>query len=76
MNPVAIQYIWQAIQESERSDELQFMDDEMLITAAAHASPQPRLDQSSAVGREPIAEAVTEPHRVNGDSLSTATLSL
>ncbi len=26
MNPVAIQTIWQAIQESERSDDLSFID--------------------------------------------------
>ena len=26
MNATAIEYIWQAIQESERSDELQFMN--------------------------------------------------
>jgi hypothetical protein len=26
MNPVAIQYIWQAIQDSERSDDLTFID--------------------------------------------------
>jgi hypothetical protein len=31
MNAVAIQYIWQAIQESERSDELQFMNCEAVI---------------------------------------------
>jgi hypothetical protein len=69
MNPVAIQYIWKAILESERSDELQFMDDEMLITAAAHASPQPRLDQFSVVGREPIAEAAISLKLVDSNSL-------
>ena len=57
MNSAAIEYVWKAILESERSHRLQFMDDEMLITAAAHGSPQPRPDQSSAAGREPIAEA-------------------
>jgi hypothetical protein len=56
MNAVAIQYIWQAIQESERSDELQFMDDEFLVKAAVTRVVQPRPDESGAVGREPIAE--------------------
>ena len=56
MSAGAIEYIWKAILESERSDEIQFMDDELLITIAAHGSPQPRLEQSSAVGREPSAE--------------------
>ena len=58
MNAAAIEYIWKASLESERSDEIQFMDDEFLITVAAHRSPQPRLEQSGAVGREPIAEVV------------------
>jgi hypothetical protein len=57
----AIEYIWQAILESERSNRLQFMPDEMLITAAAHASPQPRLDQSGEVGHEPIVKAAISP---------------
>jgi len=61
MNAVAIQYIWQAIQESERSDELQFMDDEMLIMTAATRVVQLRPDQSGAVGREPIAKVAISP---------------
>ena len=61
MNAVAIQHIWQAIQESERSDELQFMDDEMLIMTAATRVAQPRPDQSGAAGREPIAEVAISP---------------
>jgi hypothetical protein len=61
MNATAIEYIWQAIQESERSDELQFMDDEVLITTAVTRVVQPRPDQSGAVGREPIAEVAISP---------------
>ena len=61
MNPAAIEYIWQAIQESERSDDLPFMDDEMLITTAATRVVQPRPDRSGAVGREPIAEVAISP---------------
>jgi len=71
MTTAAIEYIWKAILESERSDELQVMDDEMLITAAAHTSPQPRLDQSGAVGREPIAEAAISLKLVDSNSLQT-----
>ena len=61
MNAVAIQHIWQAIQESERSDELQFMDDEMLIMTAATRVVQPRPDRSGTVGRERIAEVAISP---------------
>ena len=46
MNAAAIEYIWKAILESERSDELQFMDDEMLIMTAATRLTRPRPDQS------------------------------
>ena len=65
MNADAIQYIWQAILESERSDDLPFID------ALNRLSPP----QSGAIGRESITAAVTEPYRVNNDSLSTVTLS-
>ena len=61
MNAAAIKYIWKAILESERSDELQFMDHEMLIMTAATRMVQPRPDQSGAVGREPIAEVAISP---------------
>ena len=57
MNSAAIEYVWKAILESERSDELHFMDNEVLIMTAATRVAQPRPDQSSAAGREPIAEA-------------------
>ncbi len=69
MSAAAIDYIWKAIQESERSDELQFVDDEMLITAAAHGSAQHWTDQSGAAGCESIAEAVISPKPVDNDSL-------
>jgi hypothetical protein len=61
MNATAIEYIWQAIQESERSDELPFMDDEFLIMTAATCVVQLRPDQSGAVGCEPIAEVAISP---------------
>ena len=61
MNATAIEYIWQVIQESERSDELQFMDHEMLIMTAVTRVVQPRPNQSGAVGREPIAEVAISP---------------
>ncbi len=73
MNAAAIDYVWKAIQESERSDELQFKDDEMLITAAAHGSAPSRPDQSSAVSRAPIAEATISPKRADNDSLQAIT---
>lgn len=68
MNAVAIQYIWEAIQESERSDDLPFVD---AVTRATRQRP----DRSGALGRESITAAATEPHRVNGDSRATVTLS-
>ena len=61
MNAAAIEYIWKAIQESERSDELQFLDHEMLIMTAATRVVQPRPDPSGAVGREPIAKVAISP---------------
>jgi len=61
MNATAIEYIWKAILESERSDELHFMDNEVLIMTAATRVAQPRPDQSGAAGREPIAEVAISP---------------
>ena len=44
MNTVAEDYIWQAILESERSDDLQFMDDELRLKAeAAHLTQLLRI---------------------------------
>jgi hypothetical protein len=73
MNAAAIDYIWKAIQESERSDELQFMDDKMLIAVVAHGSAQHRTVQPNAVGRESIAEAAISPKPADNDSLQAIT---
>ena len=69
MNAVAIQYIWQAIRESERSDDLSSID-------ALTRSTQPQPDRSSAPGRASITATVTEPRRTYSDSLPTVTLPL
>ena len=61
MNAVTIQYVWQAIQESERSDEIQFMDDELLIKAGAARLAQARRVQSSAAGCQLIADTAIMP---------------
>jgi hypothetical protein len=53
MNAVAIQYIWQAIQESERSDDLPFID-------ALNRLSQQWPDRSGAIGRESFTPATTE----------------
>jgi hypothetical protein len=61
MNTVAIDYIWQAILESEGSDDIQFMDDELRLNAgAARLTHLPRL-QSGAIGREPLATTTIGP---------------
>ena len=73
MNAAAVDYIWKAIQESERSNKLQFMDNEMLITAAAHGSLQPWPDQSGDASSEPIAEAAIGPKPADSDSLQAVT---
>jgi hypothetical protein len=73
MSSAAIDYIWKAIQESERSNKLQFMDNEMLITAAAHGPARPRTDQSSAAGCESIVEAAIDPKPVDSDLLQAVT---
>jgi hypothetical protein len=65
MTTAAIEYIWKAILESERSDELQFMDAVTCWTPPA---------RSSAPGRESITAAVTKPLRVKSDSLPAVTL--
>ena len=66
MNAAAIEYIWKAILESERSDELQFIDDEMLImTAATRLTPQPP-DQSDHRDR-----AAADARRLSADDYFT-----
>jgi hypothetical protein len=54
MNPVAIQYIWQAIRESERSDDLPFLD-------ALRRPLMPQPDRPGAANRVLITTAATEP---------------
>ena len=65
MHAVAIQYVWQAIQESERSDEIQFMDDELLIRAKAPRMPHNLQDlfggMGGGPGRKSIADAAISP---------------
>ena len=61
MTTVAIDYIWQVIRETERSDEIQFMDDELLIKAGAARLALPRRVQSSAAGRQLIADTAIMP---------------
>ena len=74
MTTAAIEYIWKAILESERSDEFPFMDDKQSVTAAAHVAPQSQSDQSRAVGRAPITEIAINPKPAAGDALQTATV--
>lgn len=61
MTTVAIDYIWQVIRETERSDEIQFMDDELLIKAGAARVAQPRRVQPGAVATDSIADAAISP---------------
>ena len=68
MNAVAIQYIWQAIRESERSDDLSFID-------TLKQSLMPRPDRPGVANRAPITTA-TEPLRAQHDALRTLTLPL
>jgi hypothetical protein len=66
MNAVAIQYIWQAIQDSERSDDLSFID-----TLKQSLMPRAdRIDRPSASNRAPMTMA-TEPLRAQQDTLRT-----
>jgi len=64
MTTAAIEYIWKAIQESERSDELQFMN------AEARWMPSARSDTP---GRESTTEVVADPLPANSDPLPTVT---
>ena len=61
MTTLTIDYIWQVIRESERSDEIQFMDDVLLIKAEAARLAQSRRDQSGAVATDSIADAAISP---------------
>ena len=75
MNATAIQYIWQAIRESERSDDLSFID-----TLKQSLMPQPdrsdRPDRSGVADRMPITTVAIEPRQMQQDTLPTVTLPL
>ena len=58
MSTVTIEYVWQAIMESERNDDIERVDDDLLIKAEATRSVFPRLDQSDAPSSELIAAAL------------------
>ena len=64
MNAVAIEYIWQAIQESERSDDLPFID------ALTRRIPPARSD---VVSHELIMAVAADPLPANSDPLPTVT---
>ncbi len=61
MNPVTIDYIWQAIRESERSDEFQFMDDATSIMAEVARRIPPRRVQPDGLVHDSIADAAISP---------------
>ena len=70
MSRAAIEYIWKAIQESERSDKFQVMSDEMPITTLTHESPEPP-DLSGVPASKPIAEVALSPQPMNSDPSKT-----
>ena len=65
MNATEIQDIWQAIQESERSDERHFTSDETSVKTEAPRVPHHLQDLFSDMGSEPgqkpIADATISP---------------
>jgi hypothetical protein len=65
MNATEIQDIWQAIQESERSDESHFTSDETSVKTEASRVPHHLQDLFGDVGSEPgrksIADATISP---------------
>ena len=53
MKTTAIDYIWQAIRDSERSDEIQLIDDDLRQKAeAAHLTQLLRIQATVVAGRE------------------------
>jgi hypothetical protein len=64
MTTAAIEYIWKAIQESERSDDLSFID------AMARKMLPARSDT---LGRESTTEVVADPLQTNSNSLPVVT---
>jgi hypothetical protein len=65
MTTAAIEYIWKAIRESERSDDLPFIDAMM----ARWMSPA----RSGVMGRELITPVVADPIQTNNDPLPVVT---
>ena len=62
MTTVAIDNIWQAILESERSDDIQFMDDELRSKAeAARLTQLLRIQATVEVGRELVKQTALSP---------------
>lgn len=61
MTTVAIDYIWQAILESERSDDIQFIDDELHVNAEAARLTQLLRIQSAAAGDESAVKTIVTP---------------
>ena len=62
MTTVAIDDIWQAILESERSDDIQFMDDELRSKAeAARLTQLLRIQATVEVGRELVKQTALSP---------------
>jgi hypothetical protein len=61
MTTVAIDDIWQAILDSERSDDIQFMDDELRIKREAVRLARLRRFQAGVKGGEPAGKATLSP---------------
>jgi hypothetical protein len=61
MTTAAIEYIWKAILESERSNRLQFMNEDFLVKAAVPRLAQPQPNEFGAVAGETIANTVINP---------------
>jgi len=61
MSTVAIDDIWQAILDSERSDDIQFMDDELRIKREAVRLARLRRTQFGVKSGEPAGKATVSP---------------
>lgn len=61
MTTVTLDDVWQAIRESERSDEFLFMDDETSIKAEVARMIPPRRFQTDGVVSDSIAERAISP---------------
>jgi hypothetical protein len=61
MTTVTLDDVWQAIRESERSDEFLFMDDETSIKAEVARMIPPRCFQADGVAYDSIAERAISP---------------